>query len=142
MFSIASVALALIIYTLALYPAIIALLARFWPTKRQIDLTFEPTVTVCIPVYNAAALIGRKLESLLSQSYPQNKLEILIYTDGCTDESEDVVRRYMECLPQLKLVASPIRTGKPTGLERMRAASKGDVLLMTDVRHFATSSEH
>ena len=134
MLAIAAIAMLLVIYTLALYPVLIALFARLWPAKRQIDPMFEPTVTACIPVYNAAELIGPKLESLLSQSYPQEKLEIIIYTDGCTDESEAVVGRHMTRLPHLKLLSSQVRTGKPTGLERMRAASTGEVLLMTDVR--------
>jgi len=134
MLAIVAIAALLVVYTLALYPVLIALLARIWPAKLQVDPTFEPTVTACIPVYNAAALIGPKIESLLSQSYPQEKLEIIIYTDGCTDESDVVVRQHMARIPRLKLVSNPVRAGKPTGLERMRAASTGDVLLMTDVR--------
>lgn len=48
--------------------------------------------SVIIPVYNAAATIGRCLESLLSQ--PHENAELLLINDGSGDESGEICRRY------------------------------------------------
>lgn len=50
--------------------------------------------SVIIPVYNAAATIGRCLDSLLEQ--PHGDVEILLVNDGSTDESGEICRRYAQ----------------------------------------------
>ena len=51
-----------------------------------------PTVTVLIPSYNRASLIGETLESALNQSHPAD--EILVVDDGSDDATEEVARSY------------------------------------------------
>ena len=50
------------------------------------------TVSVIIPNYNRAGLIGETIENLLTQSQPPQ--EIIVVDDGSTDESLDVIRSY------------------------------------------------
>jgi glycosyltransferase involved in cell wall biosynthesis len=49
-----------------------------------------PLVTVVIPTYNWATVLPYSIASVLGQT--MGDLELLIVGDGCTDESEDVVR--------------------------------------------------
>ncbi|HXB07144.1 MAG TPA: glycosyltransferase family 2 protein [Puia sp.] len=49
-------------------------------------------VSVIIPTYNRAALVGRAIESALGQTWP-NK-EIIVVDDGSTDATAAVVRKY------------------------------------------------
>lgn len=49
-----------------------------------------PTVTVVVPAYNEARVIGRTIDSLLAQEYPG--LEILVIDDGSTDGTADAAR--------------------------------------------------
>ena len=54
---------------------------------------FDPgLVSVIIPTYNRADLIGETLESVLAQTY--RPIEILVVDDGSTDDTESVVRSY------------------------------------------------
>lgn len=52
----------------------------------------RPTVSVCIPCYNAERFVAQALESVLSQTYPN--IEIVVTDDGSTDRSAEIVSRY------------------------------------------------
>ena len=59
-----------------------------------------PTVSVCVPVYNAAVHLGECIDSILAQTYTD--FELLIVDDGSTDDSRDVVRAYTD--PRIRLL--------------------------------------
>ena len=48
-----------------------------------------PTVTLLVPVYNSAEVLGACLESVRAQNYPQELLEVLCIDNGSTDDSFD-----------------------------------------------------
>lgn len=50
------------------------------------------SISVIIPVYNRAHLIGATIDSLLAQSHPPD--EIVVVDDGSTDGTPDVVESY------------------------------------------------
>lgn len=51
-------------------------------------------VSVIIPCYNAGHTIGRTLESVFAQDYPD--VELVVVDDGSTDESKSVIYQWME----------------------------------------------
>src|SRR5437016_2433416 len=56
---------------------------RFEP----VDTSYEPAVTVVIPMYNEGCGIYSGLLSILKQDYPPEKLSISIIDDCSTDDS-------------------------------------------------------
>ena len=133
--------LGLLAYAYAGYPVVIALLARLAPSRRtpggETLADPAPTVSVCLPVCDGAKYLPAKIESLLAQDYPADRIEILVYCDGCRDDSEAVARG-LAASPaaggRIRVVAEPKRLGKPTGLNVLSAIATGDLLLLTDVR--------
>jgi poly-beta-1,6-N-acetyl-D-glucosamine synthase len=132
------IAAALIAYTYLGYPIAIGLLARLFPRRASAATGGEPPlVTVCLPVYNGAAYLPAKIESLLAQDVPGDGLEILIYCDGCADDSVAIARALAaapEARGRIHVLAEPQRRGKPAALNALAARAQGSLLLLNDVR--------
>ena len=52
-------------------------------------------VSVCIPSYNLAAVIGETIQSVLAQTFTD--FELLIEDEGSTDDSVAVIRASIRC---------------------------------------------
>lgn len=59
-----------------------------------------PSVTVAIPMYNAAPHLRECLDSVLAQTF--RDFELLIVDDGSTDDSVEIVRSYAD--PRIRLL--------------------------------------
>ena len=53
-----------------------------------------PKVSVILPTYNRASLIGRAIKSILNQTF--NDFELLIIDDGSVDDTEKVVKTFAD----------------------------------------------
>jgi cellulose synthase/poly-beta-1,6-N-acetylglucosamine synthase-like glycosyltransferase len=137
--ALAIAALLLLAYTYVGYPIAIGVLARL-ARRRPHPAAGDgerPRVTICMPAYNGADYLPAKMRSLFAQDYPADRLEILVYLDGSTDDSERIVRELAaspEAAERLRVIVAPERKGKPIALNVMGAAATGDLLLLNDVR--------
>jgi poly-beta-1,6-N-acetyl-D-glucosamine synthase len=134
MLTLALISLGLLVYTYFGYPLVLALLARFYPLRTHPDPEYRPLVSVCMAVHNGGDWLDAKLESLVAQDWPAHKLEFLIYSDGSTDKTETIARQWATRDRRVRLVKGDQRSGKPTGLNRLRDIAAGEVILITDVR--------
>ena len=74
-------------------------------------------VSVIVPCYNRADIVGETIDSLLRQSYP--KLEVIVVDDGSTDNTRDVIARYSD--PRVRYLFKPnggLSAARNFGLER------------------------
>ncbi|HVR03309.1 MAG TPA: glycosyltransferase [Polyangia bacterium] len=137
--------LALLAYTYFGYPVVIGLLARLRPggsaarTARAADdaAPREVSVSAFLPVFNGAALLRAKITSLLEQDYPPALLDVLVYCDGCTDDTEATARALAaepRAAGRIRVVASAERRGKPAAINALRALAGGELLLLNDAR--------
>ena len=143
-----------VFYVYVGYPLLLALFSRGKkPQALAPDLPDEelPTATILIAAHNEEASIAEKIENSLSIDYPPAKLRIVIVSDGSTDRTDEIVRRYE---PRgIGLVRIDPRQGKSLARNRAVDATTGDILVMSDanamyapdalrklLRHFADDS--
>lgn len=100
------------------------------PAVRK-DLSFETTVSVIMAVYNGAAQIRAKLDTILALEYPKRLTQIIVVSDGSTDGTESIVREYAD--RGVELLVAP-RGGKAAALNLAFEHATGEVLFFTDVR--------
>ena len=65
-----------------------------------------PHVTIVILARNEELNIERCVSSFLKQSYPRDRLEIIVVDDNSTDSTAAVVRKVMDDHPELKLITA------------------------------------
>lgn len=92
-----------------------------------------PLVSIIVPVKDEEKAIGRLLETLLTMSYPSEKMEIVIVEDGSKDHTEEICRKYARRYPkQIQLVQQPVSTGKPSALNFGLQHTKGEIVGLFD----------
>lgn len=126
--------IALVSYTYLGYPLWVALWARLFPRAIEPRSGYQPSVSVLMAVMNGAEFLPRKLESLYALDYPPDLVEILICSDGSSDDTLAIAREAAKRDPRIRVFENPERLGKPSALNRLRDAAEHEVLLLTDVR--------
>jgi cellulose synthase/poly-beta-1,6-N-acetylglucosamine synthase-like glycosyltransferase len=122
--------LALVVYVVAGYPLLLAVLARF--RTRPVSMAPQSKrVTVLLPVHNGAAWLDRKLRSILELDYPRELMQIIVISDGSDDATEAIALGFAS--QGVEFVSLP-RGGKAAALNEGMRRATGEILLLTDVR--------
>lgn len=88
-------------------------------------------LSVICPIYNEEKYIGKCIESVLSQDYPRDDMEV-IFADGMsTDGTRGIVAEYSAKYPWIRLIDNPDRV-VPPALNRAIGEAKGDIILRLD----------
>ncbi len=120
---------ALVFYVVLGYPLLLRLMSHFFQKPiRKSD--FLPPVAMVIPVRNAEAYLHRKLDSVLALDYPRELLEILVISDGSTDDTEEIVRSYAPW--DVRFLAVP-QGGKAAALNAGLPGLRSSILVLSDV---------
>lgn len=87
-----------------------------------------PQVSVVIPTYNRAGVLGRAITSVLSQTFPD--LECIVVDDGSTDQTVVLVERFQD--PRLRLLRLPVNKGGGHARNVGIQAARGELLAFLD----------
>jgi biofilm PGA synthesis N-glycosyltransferase PgaC len=122
---------ALIFYTYLGYPLALYLVSRFFTRKVQ-KQAGTPTVSVILSAFNEERNIERKLLNLLNLDYPEEKIEILVGSDGAIDQTDAIVSKFRS--PRVRFFRFVTNRGKPTVLNDLVREAQGSILVFTDAR--------
>lgn len=124
------------------YPVLIWVCSRVFGRKEVPPVPSDeelPTVSLLIAAYNEEVDIEARILNALSQQYPRGKLEVVIASDGSTDRTNEIVRRYESA--GVRLVAFPENGGKAAVLNRTVPQLRGDILVLSDANtHMAADA--
>ena len=93
----------------------------------------EPIYSVVIPAYNESARLGATLEKVLAYVQAQGwDAEVIVVNDGSRDNTADIVRRYAEKNPAVRLVENPGNHGKGYSVRNGMLNVRGRIALFSD----------
>ncbi|MEK7587766.1 MAG: glycosyltransferase family 2 protein, partial [Patescibacteria group bacterium] len=87
-----------------------------------------PTISVVIATHNSSRTIGRCLQSIRSQRYPQDRIEIIIADGASTDTTRDIVSAYNVNWFAVDPTKQSAEYNKATGISH----AKNEILAMID----------
>lgn len=96
-------------------------------------------LSVIVPIYNEEKYIAQCLDSILSQDYPQEDLEVLLVDGMSCDRTREIIADYASRCPFLRLLDNPDRI-VPCAMNKGIAESKGDILMRLDAHTFYPSN--
>lgn len=143
--------LALLLYSFVGYPLAVRVLAAMAPKRHAVDEGYLAPVSIVLSVYNEEGVIREKIDNFLNLDYPQERLELIVVSDTCSDRTEEIVKAFES--NRIRLLVQEKRSGKTLNLNRGVSEAKGEIIVFTDansmfdrdavrklVRHFADPS--
>lgn len=119
----------LIAYTYVGYPVLLRLLASI--VRRSVPPPSDhPKLTLLICAHNEVSNIEKKLRDTLALNYAKAKLQILVASDGSTDGTDDVVRRFAE--QGVELISIPQQMGKTHAQNAAVQYVRGEIIIFSD----------
>jgi cellulose synthase/poly-beta-1,6-N-acetylglucosamine synthase-like glycosyltransferase len=127
------ICLAVVVYSYFGYPVLIWCFSRWFGRKNENpDECSEhlPSVSLLIAAYNEEAVIEERLLNALATDYPAAKLEIVVASDGSTDRTVEIVRRYEK--RGVRALDYKRRRGKAAVLNSAFGELRGDIVILSD----------
>ena len=116
------------------YPILLHLLRGLTANKAkgggEAPPEYVPSVSLLIPAHNEGATIESKIRNTLSLDYPREKLEIIVISDGSTDDTNTIVSGYGG--EGVSFIELKSRGGKARALNSGLAAAKGEIIVFSD----------
>lgn len=119
----------LLFWTYFGYPLLMFLWAKLAAKPVQKD-DILPSVTMLVPAYNEADVIGQKLENSVSLSYPKDKLQLLFIDDGSDDGTPEIIQSFAE--RGVTLLKQPTRGGKMGAVNMGFEHADGEIVVLSD----------
>ena len=91
-----------------------------------------PFVSVVVPTYNRASVLPYLFAALALQTYPADRMELILVDNSSTDDTELAVQRWRTVLPFGVTFIRKENNGPAASRNRGAAAARGDLLAFTD----------
>jgi cellulose synthase/poly-beta-1,6-N-acetylglucosamine synthase-like glycosyltransferase len=124
---------ALLVHTHVTYPLSLWLLARLRGQRDEAtaEVGQAPHVTLIVTAHNEEDVIERKVRNALGLEYPRERLELIVASDGSSDQTVDLARG-----AGADLVLDLPRRGKVAAQNAAVERAGGEVLAFSDANAF------
>jgi len=129
--------LCIVFYTFIGYGVFLFMLVKLKRVFAQKPVNFAkndqlPSCSLVVAAYNEELFIEEKVKNSLHLIYPEGKLKLIFITDGSSDLTPEIVRRY----PQVQLLHHPARAGKIAAIHRAIKYVDTQIVVFTDANTF------
>lgn len=132
----ALICIALVIYHYFFYPLVFISISQLYANKLSYS-NWEPTIALVIAAYNEESTIRDKLTNSLGLDYPRDKLKIVVVADGSTDATPTIATEFAD--RGVLCLFEPERRGKSHALNRAVAASRSEIVVLSDANNLFSS---
>lgn len=123
----------LILFTYAVFPILLAVLARLFGKPQQASSNTSetlPRVAMVVAAYNEAAWLPKKLANTWEIDYPADKFQVYIGSDGSQDATASILEAEQD--PRLRSFLFSQRRGKISVLNELLSHVDAEIVVMSD----------
>jgi glycosyltransferase involved in cell wall biosynthesis len=91
-----------------------------------------PFVTIAMPAFNEEAYIEACIRSVQAQTYPRDRVEILVADGRSTDRTRAILAELSAADPRVQMIDNPERL-QAAGMNHMIKAARGEIVVRMDV---------
>lgn len=125
-----------LIISACVYVLIVLYLRKGWSKLPYFTSQSQPSkkVSILVAARNEEENIGRTIECILQQDYPQDLLELIVVDDHSTDRTAEIVRSYAgQGVKLLQLtVGDKLNSYKKYAITKAIDAASGEIIVTTD----------
>jgi cellulose synthase/poly-beta-1,6-N-acetylglucosamine synthase-like glycosyltransferase len=118
-----------LLHTFLIYPTTLFVTSKLSEESATVS-TELPSVALIIAAYNEEDVIAEKIENSLKLNYPENLLNIIVFSDESDDATDDIVRSYED--QGISLVRIEGRVGKTECQNRVAKLVDAEILVFSD----------
>lgn len=122
-----------LVHSYIFYPLILNILAA--SKKRpvpEISTQHQPMVSVIMSVYNEEKVLEKKIRTVFTTQYPLDKLELVIGSDGSTDNTNTIIENFIKEGFNIQFKKFGGRSGKSNIINALIPEVKGEIYILTD----------
>jgi poly-beta-1,6-N-acetyl-D-glucosamine synthase len=120
-----------VIFVYAGYPIYLYFRARFRPRPVH-RASFFPSVSIVLAIHDEEKTLPDKLLNLAALDYPADLLEVIVISDGSTDETNKIISTWQN--PRCRAVTLPEHRGKANALNCGMVEAQGEIICFVDAR--------
>ena len=120
----------LIAYPYVIYPPLIWILSRLLGREPRAPEITTPSLSLLIVARNEQGVIQRRIDNALALEYPPGRIEVVVASDGSSDQTAGIVRQNAH--RGVRLIELAGSGGKASALNAAFPQLSGDIVLLSD----------
>lgn len=114
------------------YPLALWSLSYFRGRRQIAPAGFQPSVSVVVAAHNEAKNLTARISNIFSSRYSNSSIEVVVASDGSSDETPLVIDKLKEKHPRIKLINIAPQGGRSNAHNVAVQQCEGEILVFTD----------